>query len=230
MPCSLRLEGVSFWRGRNRVLENACLEIPEGTITVLQGHSGSGKTTIIDLILGLISPSEGRVVLGDVSLSDVDIWAWRRHIGYVSQELNLFHASIRENITLLDPTISDGEVWEALVLAGAAQLVRQMPSGLDTVVGEMGSKLSGGERQRVSLARALVGRPSILSLDEVTCALDPVTEYQVLAHIVALRGYLTIFSVSHRAAWAMVADRIYDLQAGVCMQVEVTDLLPRISA
>ena len=230
VPCSLRLEGVSLWRGRNRVLENACLEIPEGKITVLQGHSGSGKTTIIDLILGLISPSVGRVVLGDLPLAEVDIWAWRRHVGYVPQELNLFHAPIRENITLLDPTIDDGEVWDALVLAGAAEMVRQMPSGLDTVVGEMGSKLSGGERQRISLARALVGQPTFLILDEVTSALDPVTESQVLANIVALRGRLTVFTVSHRAAWAMVADRIYELQNGACMRVETASRLPRISA
>ena len=105
-----------------------------------------------------------------------------------------------------------------------------MPSGLDTVVGEMGAKLSGGERQRISLARALVGQPTFLILDEVTSALDPVTESQVLANIVALRGRLTVFTVSHRAAWAMVADRIYELQNGACMRVETASRLPRISA
>ena len=219
VPCSLRLENVSLCRRGNLVLDNVSLEIPDGQITVLQGHSGAGKTTIIDLILGLISPSEGRIVLGDLPLSDVDIWAWRRHVGYVPQELNLFHATVRENITLLDPTISDAEVWDALVLAGAAQLVRQLPAGLDTVVGEMGSKLSGGERQRISLARALVAQPTFLILDEVTSALDPVTETQVLANIVALRGRFTVFTISHRAAWAMAADRIYELQAGTCKLV-----------
>jgi len=226
LSCSLKLEGVSLWREGNRVLDNTFLEIPEGQITVLQGHSGAGKTTIIDLILGLISPSEGRIILGNLPLSDVDIWAWRRHVGYVPQELNLFHGTVRENITLLDPTISDAEVWEALVLAGAAQLVRQLPAGLDTVVGEMGSKLSGGERQRISLARALVAQPSVLILDEVTSALDPVSETQVLANIVSLRGRFTVFTVSHRAAWAMAADRIYEMQAGTCKLVSASNVLP----
>lgn len=130
------------------------------------------------------------------------------------QELNLFHATIRDNITLLDGTIGDADVWEALDLAGAASFVRQLPHGLETDVGEMGSKLSGGERQRISLARALVSRPSILILDEVTSALDPVTEAQVLANIVALRGRFTVLTISHRPAWAMAADRVYDLHGG----------------
>ena len=217
VPCSCRFEGVSFRRSATQVLDRLDLEIPEGEITVLQGHSGSGKTTIVDLLLGLIAPSEGRILLGATPLADVDLWAWRRHIGYVPQELNLFHATIRDNITLLDSTIGDADVWEALELAGAALFVRQLAHGLDTDVGEMGSKLSGGERQRISLARALVSRPAILILDEVTSALDPVTEAQVLANIVALRGRFTVLTISHRPAWAMAADRVYDLHGGKCV-------------
>ena len=216
VPCDIRFENVSFRRGQTRVLDGVDLTIPQGEITVLQGHSGSGKTTIVDLLLGLIPPSGGRILLGGVPLAEVDVWAWRRKIGYVPQELNLFHASVRDNITLLDPTIGDAEVWDALELAGAARFVRQLPAGLDTDVGEMGAKLSGGERQRISLARALVSQPAILILDEVTSALDPVTEAQVLANIIALKGRFTVFTISHREAWAMVADNIHDLRGGKC--------------
>ena len=119
--------------------------------------------------------------------------------------------SVRDNITLLDQNISDGDVWKSLELAGAERFVRQLPKGLDTDVGEMGSKLSGGERQRISLARALVTEPDILILDEVTSALDPVTEAQVLSNIMALKGRFTVLTISHRPAWITVADHIYDL-------------------
>jgi ATP-binding cassette subfamily C protein len=214
VPCAIRFESVTFDRGEARILDGLDLEIAPGDITVLQGHSGAGKTTIIDLLLGLIEPSDGRILLGEMPLAGVDLWAWRRRIGYVPQELNLFHASIRDNVTLLDPHIGDAEVWEALELAGAGPFVRQLPNGLDTIAGEMGSKLSGGERQRISLARALVTTPSILILDEVTSALDPVTEAQVLANITGLRGRFTVLTISHRPAWSMVADRVYDIRGG----------------
>jgi ATP-binding cassette subfamily C protein len=153
-------------------------------------------------------------LLGDVSLEEVDLWSWRRKVGYVPQELTLLHASVRDNITLLDPCISEEEVWEALTMAGAAPFVRQLPHGLDTVVGEMGSRFSGGERQRISLARALATHPSLLILDEVTSALDPVTEAEVLANIAALKGRYTVLAISHRPAWSMVADRVYDIRHG----------------
>ncbi|MFN4142840.1 ABC transporter ATP-binding protein [Aestuariivirga sp.] len=214
VPCGCRFAAVTFRRGESLVLDGLDLEMPEGQITVLQGHSGSGKTTIVDLLLGLHAPDSGTILLGSVPLSKVDLWAWRRKIGYVPQELTLFHASIRDNVTLLDPHISEEEVWEALELAGAAPFVRQMPHGLETGVGEMGSRLSGGERQRVSLARALVTRPALLILDEVTSALDPVTEAQVLANIRSLRGRYTILTISHRPAWSLVADRVYDIRGG----------------
>lgn len=209
-----RFEQLCFRRGGVSILQDLDLLVPAGQITVLQGHSGAGKTTIIDLLLGLYTPDGGRILLGDVPLAEVDLWAWRRQVGYVPQELNLFHASIRDNVALLDPHVSDEEVWEALALAGAAGFVRDMPEGLDTGVGERGAKLSGGERQRISLARALLGRPQILILDEVTSALDPVTEAQVIANIVALKGRFTVLTISHRPAWASVADRIYDLRGG----------------
>jgi ATP-binding cassette subfamily C protein len=211
VPCTCRFDRVSFRRGDTLILDGVDIEVREGEITVLKGHSGAGKTTVVDLLLGLIQPSGGRILLGSMPLSEIDLWAWRRRIGYVPQELNLFHTSVRDNITLLDQNISDGDVWKSLELAGAERFVRQLPKGLDTDVGEMGSKLSGGERQRISLARALVTEPDILILDEVTSALDPVTEAQVLSNIMALKGRFTVLTISHRPAWITVADHIYDL-------------------
>ncbi len=215
-PLNCHFEKVSFRRGPVTILDRIDLDIRDGEITVLQGHSGSGKTTIVDLLLGLIEPSDGSIKLGSLPLEKADLWAWRRQIGYVPQELNLFHASVRDNITLLDPHISDADVWEALELAGAARFVRHLSNGFDTDVGEMGAKLSGGERQRISLARALVTRPAILILDEVTSALDPVTEAEVVANILALKGRFTVLTISHRPAWGMVADSIYEIGGGTC--------------
>lgn len=213
-PCDCQFADVSFRRGERLILDRLALQVVRGEITVLQGQSGSGKTTIVDLLLGLQAPHSGAILLGDVSLEEVDLWAWRRKVGYVPQELTLLHASVRDNITLLDPCISEEEVWEALTMAGAMPFVRQLPHGLDTVVGEMGSRLSGGERQRISLARALAAHPSLLILDEVTSALDPVTEAEVLANIAALKGRYTVLAISHRPAWSMVADRVYDIRDG----------------
>lgn len=217
-PCDCRFADVSFRRGERLILDRLALQVPEGEITVLQGHSGSGKTTIVDLLLGLHAPQSGVILLDNVSLEEVDLWAWRRKVGYVPQELTLLHASVRDNITLLDPSITDEEVWDALTMAGAAPFVQQFPHGLDSVVGEMGSRLSGGERQRISLARALVTRPSLLILDEVTSALDPVTEAEVLANIAALKGRYTVLAISHRPAWSLVADRVYDICHGKALQ------------
>jgi ATP-binding cassette subfamily C protein len=217
-PCDCRFADVSFQRNGRFILDRLDMQVAKGEITVLQGHSGAGKTTIVDLLLGLHSPISGAILLGDVSLVEVDIWAWRRRVGYVPQELILLHASVRDNITLLDPHITEEKVWEALAMAGAAPFVRQLPQGLDAIVGEMGSRLSGGERQRISLARALVTNPSLLILDEVTSALDPVTEAEILANIAALKGRYTVLAISHRPAWSMVADRVYDIRDGKALQ------------
>jgi ATP-binding cassette, subfamily C, bacterial len=217
-PASLsggvRFEDVSFSHGEAPVIRNANLEIPEGLITVLQGPSGAGKTTIIDLLTGLHVPSSGRILIGEVPLGETDIRSWRRMIGYVPQELNLLHSSVRENITLGDKTIRDEDVWAALEQCGAADFVRSMPGGLHGTVGEMGGKLSGGQRQRISLARALVLKPRFLILDEVTSALDPDTEREICENILALEGRYTIVAITHRPAWTDIATRLYKVDAG----------------
>ena len=158
--------------------------------------------------------SERRILVGETPLTDIDLWAWRGMIGYVPQELNLFHDSIRENITLGDLAITDGDILQALAQAGASDFIAGLAHGLDTDVGEMGGKLSGGQRQRISLARALVTKPDVLILDEVTSALDPATEAEIVANIAGLRGRYTIVAITHRPAWTEIADRLYKVQDG----------------
>ena len=197
-----------FLTARRHILQSVNVEIPANQLTVLQGPSGAGKTTLIDLIIGLHRPQAGTVMIGDAPLGDVDIPAWRRQIGYVPQELHLLHTTIRDNVALGDPTISDERIVEALTLAGVGELL-QRKEGLDAWVGELGSKLSGGQRQRISIARALVARPKLLILDEVTSALDPDNERAIVESITALKGKYTIVAITHRPAWTHAADRLY---------------------
>ena len=209
-----RFVDVSFSHGDTPVLRNVSLVIPTGGITVLKGPSGAGKTTIVDLFIGLHEPSSGQILMGNLPLSSVDIMKLRRRIGYVPQELSLLHSTVRENITLGDTAISDDRVRQALELAGAGAFIAGLPHGLDTDVGETGGKLSGGQRQRISLARALVTEPDILILDEVTSALDPATEGEIVSNIAKLSQRYTIIIITHREAWAQIAGRLYDVRDG----------------
>ncbi|MFM8746703.1 MAG: ABC transporter ATP-binding protein [Aestuariivirga sp.] len=209
-----RFENVEFSYGGTPVLRGVSLEIPANAVTVLSGPSGAGKTTIIDLLIGLHRPDRGRILIGARPLSEVDIVAWRKQIGYVPQELGLFHATVRANITLGDTSISDRQIEEALRQAGALDFVSRLPGGLSASVGEMGGKLSGGQRQRLSLARALVMKPHVLILDEVTSALDPRTEAEIVENISRLGGRYTIVVITHRPAWTGIADRLYRVDEG----------------
>ena len=206
-----RFENVSFAHRKRQVLKNVNLEIPANQLTVLQGPSGAGKTTLIDLLIGLHRPKTGTVYVGETPMENLDLAAWRRQIGYVPQELHLLHTSIRDNVALGDTSISDERVAEALTQAGVESLLERH-GGLDASVGELGSKLSGGQRQRISIARALVTAPKLLILDEVTSALDPETERAIVDSITALKGRYTIVAITHRYAWTRAADRLYQIE------------------
>lgn len=213
-----RLENVSFSHTNHQVIFNASLDIPANQITVLQGPSGAGKTTIIDLLMGLNTPQSGHVYVGQDRIEEIDIKKWRQSIGYVPQDLMLFHDTIRENIILGIESITDAEIHQALAQAGATSFIEQLDQGLNTDVGSMGGKLSGGQRQRIALARALVTKPRMLVLDEVTSALDPESEAEIVNNIASLRGRYTIVAITHRPAWTAIADRLYTINKG---QVEL---------
>ncbi|WP_373505326.1 ABC transporter ATP-binding protein [Aestuariivirga sp.] len=221
-----RFENVNFSHGTRRILSDVSLDIPANAITVLSGPSGAGKTTIIDLLIGLYRAESGKIFIGNAPIEEVDLAAWRTQIGYVPQELSLLHSTVRANLTLGDTRIGDAAIAAALEQAGATDFVSQLPQGLDTDVGEMGSKLSGGQRQRISLARALVHAPRVLVLDEVTSALDPETEAGIVQNIGRLRGIYTIVAITHRPAWTEIADRLYQVSGGQAELVPVRALQP----
>jgi len=209
---SCRYKDVSFAHKDKQILNSANLEFRANAITVLYGPSGAGKTTIADLLIGLFQPDSGEILIDDMPLSEIDTGKWRHMIGYVPQEPTLFHDSIRMNVTLGDQSVSDDDVWDALQQAGSTDFIHAMPEGLDSTVGERGAKISGGQKQRIALARALVTKPSLLILDEVTSALDEKTERNICQNIRAItsRGY-TVLAITHRPAWTEIADRLYKI-------------------
>jgi ATP-binding cassette subfamily C protein len=217
---AIRFENVSFAYGEKQVLSNVSFTCPAQKITVLIGPSGAGKTTIIDLIIGFYLPLHGHIFIDSYSMTDVNLTNWRSHIGYVPQELTLLRGSIADNIRLGDPTISDQMIHEALRLAGASAFVEALPGSIHTDIGTMGAKLSGGQRQRISLARALVLKPKLLLLDEVTSALDEATEAEICENIQALSGKFTIVAITHKPAWTRIAERIYRVSEGQVETVE----------
>ena len=215
---SLKFEDVSFAYGEKKVLQHVNLEIPAQEITVLIGPSGAGKTTMVDMMVGFYRPLSGRILFDGKDLADVNLEAWRSHIGYVPQELTLLRGSVYDNITFRDPALTEADAIEALTLAGAMGFVKGLPMGIHADIGTMGAKLSGGQRQRLSLARALVHKPKLLLLDEVTSALDEKTEAEICANIQQLLGRLTIVAITHRPAWTKVATKIYSIDGGVAIE------------
>ncbi len=211
---AIRLERVSFAYEKTQVLRKACLSIPAGSFTAIVGPSGAGKTTIVDLVTGLLRPQQGEICVDDIPLEQLDLKRWRRTIGYVPQETFLLHDTVLHNITLGDPGLKEADAEAALRTAGAWDFVAQMPQGLHSSTGERGSALSGGQRQRIAIARALVHRPRLLILDEVTSALDPESEAAICGTLQQLKGSVTILAISHQPALVEAADRVYRLQQG----------------
>jgi len=219
----VRFESVSFEHADGKkILINATFAVAPGRITTLTGGSGVGKTTTLDLILGLLPPSGGAIVMGGIDSAKVDLLKWRQMIGYVPQEVTMFHDSVRNNITLGEEQYSDADIWMALRAAGAARFIEELPLGLDHVVGERGQMISGGQRQRVALARALLHRPAILILDEATTGLDRETEAAICAGIreMTVNDGLTVLAVSHNDAWRTIADTMYKISNGSILPFE----------
>ncbi len=213
---SLRLNRVGYRHSEDRpfALYEICAEIPARQVTALVGGSGAGKSTLADLLLGLSAPTQGEIRIDGRVLEGSVRRDWRSRVGYVPQDGFLFHDSIRANLYAAAPNASDDRLWHALEQAAAADFIRLLPQGLDTVVGDRGARLSGGERQRLALARALLVEPTLLILDEATSALDASSERQILEALDRLRSQLTIVVIAHRASMVRNANHVLVLDHG----------------
>ena len=210
----IELRGVRFAYGEQAVLDGVDLAIPAGQLTTLIGPSGAGKTTLVDLVIGLLRPQAGEVLIDGVPLETLDRRTWRRMIGYVPQDTLLLHDSVLVNVTLGDPALGREDAERALRQAGAWEFISALPEGLDTPVGERGGKLSGGQRQRIAIARALIHQPALLILDEPTSALDAAAEMAVRDTLQELKGRYTLLAITHRPALLDVSDHVFHIVKG----------------
>lgn len=196
-------------------LRGTRLTIPRNKTTAIVGSSGAGKSTLLDLMLGLLSPTTGRVSVGGRDIRE-DRAQWFSQLGVVPQEVFLLNESLADNVSFGSSADQDeGRVWRALELAELADVVNALPEGLDTVLGERGVRLSGGQRQRIGLARALYRDPQILVLDEATSSLDNATEHQIAETLQRLSGSLTLVIVAHRLSTVRRADQLLYLENGL---------------
>jgi ATP-binding cassette subfamily C protein len=191
------------------------LRLLPGTFVGIAGASGAGKTTLADLLVGLLRPQSGRILAGGVPLDDTTLPGWRAQLSYVSQDPFLFHDTVRRNLRWARPDATEAHMWDALTLAGADGIVRRMEGGLDAIVGERGSLVSGGERQRIALARALLREPRLLIMDEATNAIDVDGERALMERLLAVRPRLTIVMIAHRAESLALCDRLLRMENGV---------------
>lgn len=209
------LKKVDFsYPGRHQTLYSINLSVRKGQMTALVGESGSGKSTITDLVLGLQIPDQGEVLLDGVPLGDWKQNSFRERVGYVPQDPLLFHASIRDNLLWSLPRATEPDLWEACRMANAEIFIRDLPQGIDTVVGDRGVRLSGGQRQRIALARALLRKPELLILDEATSALDSESERLIQESIDRVAEETTVLVVAHRLSTIAKAEYVYVLQKG----------------
>jgi ATP-binding cassette subfamily C protein len=219
LAIGIRFKDVTFGYGDKRVLNDISMMIPANSLTTIIGPSGAGKTTFIDLIIGLYQPDSGCIFLDETPLPEIDLEQWRQKIGYVPQEQMLLHDSIMINVTFGDPALGRDDAESALRAAGAWDFVSALPEGMDSSVGERGTKLSGGQRQRIMIARALAHKPGMLILDEPTSALDPDSEQLICNTLRDLSKDYTVLAISHQTALAEVADQTYRLEHNQLMSV-----------
>ncbi len=198
----------------NQVLRDICLEVPRGTVVALVGETGSGKTTVVNLLARFYDPTEGRILIDGNDLRTLDVASLRRLIGFVTQETLLFHDTIGANIAYGTPEATPARIEEAARMANAYDFITALPEGFDHVVGDKGMLLSGGQRQRIAIARAILKNPPILILDEATSALDTVTEQLVQEAINRLMADRTVFAIAHRLSTIRHADLICLLDEG----------------
>ena len=205
----------AYPRTEEKIINDLSMKIEKGSSVAFIGKSGAGKTTLADLILGLLDPQDGNIKMDGTNIKEMGT-RWYKIIGYVPQSVYLIDATIRENVAfgIDEKEIDDQKVWKALEMAQLKEYIEGLPKGLKEFVGERGIKFSGGQRQRMAIARALYNDPEILVLDEATAALDTETETAVMDSIEALQGYKTLIIVAHRLSTIRTCDYIYEVKNG----------------
>ena len=205
----IQLQSICFsypTKPETYIIDTLSLTLKKNSITALIGPSGAGKSTLADLIVGLLKPTSGDIFIDGQRLDNSNYAAWQRNIAYVTQDVFLFHASVRDNLTWFSSNYTDTELWDALNIS-AADFVHHLDEGLDTMLGDRGVRLSGGERQRIALARALLMKPKLLVLDESTHALDFKNIQKIQTTLAVLRVKMTILLISHQHEMSMFADQ-----------------------
>ncbi|SNX74115.1 ATP-binding cassette subfamily B protein [Cereibacter ovatus] len=225
-PGALKLEGVRFGYPRGKaVIDGITLDFPTGRTTALVGPSGGGKSTLLNLILRLYDPDEGRITLDGCDLRQATAASLRRKIAYVGQDTFLFSATVMENLRLVRPNATDDEVHKAARIAHADEFIQTLPQGYDTPIGENGAFLSGGQRQRLAIARAVLRQAPILLLDEATSALDSHSEAMVRDALDRITVGVTTIVVAHRLSTVLKADLICYLEGGRIVETGSLDQL-----
>lgn len=212
----IQLRNVEYrYDGGDRGVRGISLSIHPGEMVGVTGPSGAGKTTLVDLMIGLLPAQGGTVEIGGEALLGSTAWQWRNRIAYVGQDAFLTHDTIRANLATGQlGEVDDEALWTALATAGVDEAVRRMPHDLETVLAERGSRLSGGERQRIAIARAVLRRPALLVLDEATSAIDVETERAILTRLRAINGDMTIIVVAHRSDTLANCPRVITVAGG----------------
>lgn len=211
----ISFESVSFaYEISNLILEDIDLTIDKGKLTALVGASGAGKSTLADLIARFYDPTKGSVLFDGEDLRNFDITSVRRKMAIVSQDTFIFNASVKDNIAYGLKKIYEKDIWQAAQLAHAVEFIKELPDGLDTILGDRGVRLSGGQRQRIAIARALLRNPDILILDEATSALDSVTERLIQESLEKLSQGRTVIAIAHRLSTIAKADKVIVLERG----------------
>jgi ATP-binding cassette subfamily B protein len=211
----VELRGVGFgYDGEEPVLRGIDLDVEPGRTVAIVGPTGSGKTTLVMLIPRLYDVNEGAVLVDGVDVRDVEPASLRGEVAVVSDDAFLFSASLGDNIAYAHPDATEDEITAAAVRAGLAELLEELPDGLDTLVGERGLTLSGGQRQRVAIARALIAEPRILILDDATSSVDATTENRIKSALAEVMTGRTTFVIAHRLSTIALADEVVVLEGG----------------
>ena len=214
--------------GKKNILNGLNIQVSKGETIAFVGESGAGKSTILNIIIGFILPRGGKVYLDGNDITQIDLRSYRKYLAVVPQNTILFSGTIRDNITYGISDISEEMLENVVEAANLSKLMKELPDGLDTWIGENGGKLSGGQRQRIAIARAIIRSPKVIVLDEATSALDSISEKKIQSALNNLKKGRTTFIVAHRLSTIQDADRIAVIKDGKCVEIGTYDELMKL--